>query len=123
MSFRGRRLRNPQDTPSKSDLVGQIYRQSPLFASYLLGKSKVLGISPFGRNDMPDRANKKAPGRRELWAEQNWGGVLVAQLGINHPADGAKKAGNQRADNPIYQQRPGDAPGQGDDFGGKAVVD
>jgi hypothetical protein len=29
--------------------------QSPPFISYLLGKSKVLEISPFGRNDIPEQ--------------------------------------------------------------------
>jgi hypothetical protein len=35
--------------------LNKIYGQSPPFTSYLWRKSKVWGISPLGRNDMPEK--------------------------------------------------------------------
>jgi hypothetical protein len=43
----------------KASSLDKVYGQSSPFTSHLLGKTKVWGISPSGRNDMPEQLNKK----------------------------------------------------------------
>ena len=45
----------PRAQQVKAAWLDKIYGQSPPFTSYLWDKSKVWGISPFGRNDMPEQ--------------------------------------------------------------------